>query len=783
MGLACLLLGLLGQTNGLLAQQAALNVDQIMEGTSFTGHQPNGLFWAEDGSKLYFRWNPDDGPADSLYSVPGNGGTPTKVSPAERRALPAQNGTYNSTYKEKLYEKNGDLFLYTIKTGATRQITNTVDREEEPAFSADEQSVLYTLNGNLYQWQRSTGLVTQLTDFQEKSGGRGSKNKMEAWLEQDQLAYIEVLKTRDDRSNDTRTQRQYDQPQRPFVVRYGKQQSISDIQLAPNGRYITFILTTEAPSAKSTLVPSYVTKSGFVENLYSRPKVGSQLSHSTLGIIDLTADTVVYLDGSTLPGIQEAPAYYAEYNRPDTLPNPRSFFTYGPFWNGDGTQAFVVLRSRDNKDRWFALLDAATGQLETVYRHHDDAWVNGPGIGYNFSAGQCGWLPDNQQLWFLTEETGYSHLNTYHVKTRKRKALTAGNWEVHDAFIGRNNKYWYLTTSEVHPGERHFYRMALKGGKREQLTSMEGNNTVVLSPNGQRLGIRYSYYNKPWEVYLADAKKGATATRTTTSTTTAFDAYPWRQPELVTFTAADGTTVYARLYKAKGGTVASPGVIFVHGAGYLQNAHKWWSNYYREYMFHNLLADQGYTVLDIDYRGSAGYGRDFRTGIYRFMGGKDLDDHVDGARYLAGEHGVDADNIGIYGGSYGGFITLMALFTQPTIFKAGASLRPVTDWAHYNHPYTSNILNTPVTDSIAYYKSSPIYHAEGLRDALLICHGMIDRNVQFQDVARLAQRLIELRKNNWEVALYPLEGHGFREPTSWADEYRRILKLFEENLK
>ena len=180
-----------------------------------------------------------------------------------------------------------------------------------------------------------------------------------------------------------------------------------------------------------------------------------------------------------------------------------------------------------------------------------------------------------------------------------------------------------------------------------------------------------------------------------------------------------------------------PAVIFVHGAGYLQNAHKYWSTYYREYMFHNLLASRGYVVLDPDYRASSGYGRDWRTAIYRHMGGHDLNDVVDGAKFLVQTEKVDPKRIGVYGGSYGGFITLMAMFTTPDVFAAGAALRPVTDWAHYNHGYTSNILNVPQIDPEAYKKSSPIYFAEGLKGRLLICHGMVDTNVFFQDSVRL----------------------------------------------
>jgi len=145
-------------------------------------------------------------------------------------------------------------------------------------------------------------------------------------------------------------------------------------------------------------------------------------------------------------------------------------------------------------------------------------------------------------------------------------------------------------------------------------------------------------------------------------------------------------------------------------------------------------------------------------------------------------HGIKAGQIGIYGGSYGGFITLMALFNESDTFSSGAALRSVTDWAHYNHGYTANILNEPFNDPISYKRSSPIYFAEGLKGNLLIAHGMVDVNVHFQDVVRLSQRLIELGKDNWEMAVYPVEDHGFVEPSSWTDEYKRVLKLFNETL-
>jgi dipeptidyl aminopeptidase/acylaminoacyl peptidase len=282
--------------------------------------------------------------------------------------------------------------------------------------------------------------------------------------------------------------------------------------------------------------------------------------------------------------------------------------------------------------------------------------------------------------------------------------------------------------------------------------------------------------------------QGAQAKKITTTPTEEFLSFKWIEPKIISYRARDGQLVYARLYTPE--MVGArrdpkhPAVVFVHGAGYLQFAFKYWSqNYYREHFFHHLLAARGYVVLAPDYRGSAGYGRDWRAGIYEHMGGKDLDDTVDGAKFLVATEKVDPKRIGIYGGSYGGFLTLMAMFTTPDIFAAGAALRPVADWAHYNHSYTAPILNLPQNDIEAYRRSSPIYFADGLKGQLLICHGMVDSNVFFQDTVRLIQRLIELRKETWSVAPYPVEDHSFTEETSWADEYKRILRLFEDHLR
>ena len=212
-------------------------------------------------------------------------------------------------------------------------------------------------------------------------------------------------------------------------------------------------------------------------------------------------------------------------------------------------------------------------------------------------------------------------------------------------------------------------------------------------------------------------------------------------------------------------------------------AHRGWSVYgYGTHLgFLHYLLEQGYTVLDFDYRGSAGFGRDYRTDIARSMGIKDVDGAVAAAQYLVDAHGIDETRIGLYGVSYGGFMTLMAQFRYPGVFAAGISRAPVTDWAHYSDGWTSRILGVPHEDPEAYRRSSPIYYAEGLQDALLITHGLVDDNVHFQDTARLIQRLIELEKD-FDVMVYPVEPHTIQTEASRYDYARRAAAFFEEHL-
>ncbi len=757
----------------------ALKLENIMKGKGFIGHWPDKPYWSFDSKTLYFQWNPKNEKIDSWYALDVTSSKVHKLSIEELKKRIPQKYEFNRTHTKVCFARNGDIFVYNLTKNKLRQIINTITYESSPVFSADGKKIFYQKDDNLFQWIFADGSTSQLTNIRKASGSRQSgahKSEQEKWLENDRMQLFAVLRDREAIQKARTELRKKLKVDRPVAINIGNSR-IFGIQISPDERFITFIKMQPAQS-KHTEVPNYVTKSGYVENEKSRSKVGSTQASFRLVIFDRNLNKNYELKTNNISGINDWPKPYA-----GKIKGERGLTFSQLKYSPDAKNVLFVCRSQDNKDRWVLTLDLATGQPKVINRQTDSAWIGGPGIGNYWPTGNFGWMPDSKAVWYQSEKTGYSQLYVTNINTKKEKALTKGQFEVYEAQLSVNKTKWYLLTNQVHPGERQFYSMPLKGGKMTRLTQMTGYNESYLSPNEKQLALRYSYSNKPWEIYLKPNNSAAKAKQITHSQSEAYKAYSWRDPQVITFKAQDGEKVYARLYQPQKSMKNNAAIIFVHGAGYLQNADKYWSYYYREMMFHNLLADKGYTILDIDYRGSEGYGRDWRTGIYRHMGGLDLSDQVDGAKFLVEKYGINKNRIGIYGGSYGGFITLMAMFKAPGVFKCGAAIRSVTNWSNYNHGYTANILNTPVTDSVAYRQSSPIYFADGLKGHLLILHGIRDDNVHFQDVVDLNQRLIELGKKNWEMAIFPLERHGFKEASSWTDEYGRILALFEKELK
>jgi dipeptidyl aminopeptidase/acylaminoacyl peptidase len=758
------LLSALGVAAPASAQQRPafdLTIANIMRGPEVFGREPQRVRWSADGRYIYFYWNP---PGTKWSDPPypyriraTSGATPERLTEAQiDSAGPLfADGSYTRDRRLKVTSYEGDLYLVDIRTSRVTRLTETVTNETAPSMVANGVGVYFVRDNNVYYIEFATGSVRQITDVRTGPAPRDSSYAgQRGTLRSQQTELFDAIRERargDSMGRALLREHQSRQP-KPLYLNAGEQ--VGQLRITPNGSALLIQTFVPASAARQTEVPSFVTASGYTEPLRVRPKVGDEQSSGRIAFLPI---------GGEVRWLRLTPG--------DTIRPPANAFVVD--WSDDGSAALVIATSRDYKTRFIHAVDAK-GMLTTLDVLRDTAWVR---------TQQGGWL-EGDRAWYLSEADGYSHVYTVRANGSDKQQLTSGKWEVLNVQATPDKRTFYLATSETSPFDEQIWRMATTGGPREKITPQPGLHQATLSLDGQWIANVHSSANRPPELYLMRNRAGAEMAKLTTSPTAEWLAGPWIVPEIVWLVASDGVKVPARIYRPKDMN-AQPngaGVIFVHGAGYLHNVHNFWSSYAREYMFHHLLASRGYVVLDIDYRGSAGYGRDWRTAIYRHMGGRDLQDHVDGSRYLQKEFGISPDRVGIYGGSYGGFITLMALFTEPKHFGAGAGLRSVTDWAHYNHPYTAQILNTPDKDSLAFRRSSPIYFAQGLEDPLLIAHGMVDVNVHFQDVVRLAQRLIELGKENWEMAVYPVEDHGFVRPDSWTDEYTRIYKLFERYL-
>lgn len=776
--------------------QTPITLAQTMADPDWIGPPVEQAWWAWDGQHVQYNLKRDGATIRDTWQQPVAGGGAVRVDGAARGDLDGAQPQYDAARTRIAFVRNGDIFVRDLRNGALTQVTRSVATESRPQWSTGG-NLVFRVDNDWFQWRASGGaghaLVTQAAVLKAEKDPAAAPKADD--LRDRQLAMIRTLKDDRARSDAARVQdeawRSADTSRAPATTYLGDEVEIIDSALSPDAKWL--LVVTQAKDAEAGTagkMPKYVTESGHEEFEEVRTRVGQNAPlPQKLWLVDVAGAKASELKFDTLPGIASDPlAGLRKAAKLDALKGNRAVRIEtdgdgsGPaiHWSDDGHHVAVLVRAVDNKDRWLATVDLAAAKLQPRHRLTDPAWVN-----WNFN--EFGWLANAEgsagSLWFLSEQSGYSHL--YVSDGGAPRALTSGQWEVSAPQPSADGRTFYFTCNRQWPGDYEVCTVDRNGGAVREITALDGVEDFSLSPDGRKLLVRHSDSYLPPQLAVVGID-GASVVQLTDTRSPEFRRREWIEPEFVQVPSKHGAgTIAGKFYGPATLDLGRkyPVVLFVHGAGYLQDVHEKWPAYFREQMFHNLLVQQGYLVLDLDYRASAGHGRDWRTAIYRQMGTPELEDLLDGLDWLVASKQGDRDHAGLYGGSYGGFMAFMALFKQPGVFKAGAALRPVTDWSQYNHEYTSNILNTPVLDPEAYRKSSPIEYADGLQDHLLIAHGMIDDNVFYKDSVMLAQKLIELRKDKWELASYPLERHGFTHPDSWYDEYRRIYELFEKTLK
>jgi dipeptidyl aminopeptidase/acylaminoacyl peptidase len=787
-----------GLTTGLPALAAPLTLEQIMADPAWIGAPVRNAYWAADGGSVYYSLSRGDTSLVDLHRIDLGNGQDKVVAGAAMSGADAP-GVVETGGKRTAFVRNGDLFVRDLAGRRLIQVTRGVAGIADPQFSADGRSLSYRVGSDWFVYDFAGGLSAPAAILKTEKSPDAAPTPND--LHDLQLRTFSTLKRlqeqRDARRKEAEQQAGLDPSRGPQAFYLGEDIKILATSLSPNGRWLIAVTTAKnTDKGRVGKLTRYVTESGYEEFEDERLRVGrNPPAPQALVLLDLVNHTQHPLDLDKLPGIHDDPlkAIRAENGITTTPPTTRGINLVSEdesegespprtIWSRDGNALALELFAIDHKDRWIASVDFARYALVVQHRLSDAAWV---GWDYN----DFGWLPDGRTLWYQSEESGFVQLYSKRLDG-DAKALTKGRFEVSRPTLSTDGRWFYALANQEAPYAYDVYRVPSAGGKFERVTQLRGVEDFALSADGRRLLVTHSTSYMPAQIAVAAADGSGSARELTDTRTPAYKEISWIAPEIVKVpsTHFDGV-IYAKVYRAPGDAPGDahgalhPAVIFVHGAGYLQNVHLRYPYYAQEQMFHNLLVQKGYVVIDMDYRASQGYGRDWRTAIYRQMGHPELEDLLDGKKWLVEHAGVDPKRVGIYGGSYGGFMTLMALFRAPGEFAAGAALRPVTDWTQYDGGYTGAILNDPQVDPLAYARSSPIEFAAALQDPLLICHGVIDDNVLFEDSIRLYERLIELHKDNFTISPYPLDRHHFTNADSWLDEYKRIYRLFETNLR
>ncbi len=760
----------------------ALSARQASRDDRWLGLEVRDVIWSPDGDWVYFRWNLDPQPGDDpeldpWFRVRGDGSEMEQLPADQWEAVPSVDISFSPGKLYAAWTRDGTLYLW---DKASSQIRPVAAGEEAVAHFrfVDAGLLEYQRGSALYGHALSDGSVRLKARTIQAPDPASDKAQ---WLETQQAEMFEFIQQR----------RQIDSARNSQAASHGR---VPEIEL-PAGATLDWIgsmpdgsvlwIAHKDGAGVQTQYMDFVSESGEATPQLARTKVGGPDAEYTMGwlVVDGNLSNPQSVAGESadphghfiLPEDINATPAGAEGETVGT-----AVVIHPPQWSPDGRRAVLQIASFRHKDRWIVELDWKARRLSTRVHDHDDAWLGGPPpvAGY-LSPAYLAWL-DNKSFAFASERSGWSHL--YRYRSGRVTALTKGDWEVRDIQLSQDRGAWLITASKDHASDDHLYRMAAGGGKMARITRGEGRHNGTLSPSGNRVAFLSSDTLNLPDLFLVDFAKDAAGSRITQSGTENFFNYPLIKPELVSFPHPDdGKPVWGMVYLPPHPNGA--GLLHIHGGGYRQFTHRGWSVY--GFALHvgtlNYLLGLGYTVLDFDYRGGAGYGRDYRADIYRDMGNKDITGALPAIDHLVTERGVDRDRIGVYGISYGGFFTLAALFNHPGVFAAGIANASVTDWAHYNDIWTSRILNLPTNDPEAYLRSSPINNAAGLADPLLIVHGLMDDNVQFQDVARLTQRLIELEKP-FEMMVYPIERHTIKTESSRFDYVKRVENFFARHL-
>ncbi len=442
-------------------------------------------------------------------------------------------------------------------------------------------------------------------------------------------------------------------------------------------------------------------------------------------------------------------------------------------WLPDGRLTAQV-QNREQSRLDLLAFDPQTGAATTLFTETSVVWIN---LHNLFTP-----LRNGRFLWG-SERTGYQHLYLYEGNGELVRPLTQGEWLVESiAAVDQDNELVYFTATRHSPLERHLYAVSLSGGEPRQITAAPGMHDVVIDHARQRFLDVHHNRHAPPTITLRSLEDGRSLTTLYDTPDPRVERLNLPTPELVTLPTRDGVTLHGALYRPPQpfGPGPYPTIVSVYGGPHAQRVQESWL--LTVDMRAQYLASRGFLVFKLDNRGSARRGLQFEGALRHNMGDVEVQDQVDGVRWLVNQGLADPDRIGIYGWSYGGYMAAICLARAADTFHVAVAGAPVTHWDGYDTHYTERYMGLPQANPQGYEISSVLHHAPHIRGKLLLVHGLIDENVHFRHTARLINALNRARIP-YDLLIFPDERHMPRRLADRIYQEERVCGYFAEHLK
>jgi dipeptidyl-peptidase-4 len=706
------------------AQEEVTTAD-IWQTYRFITKSVNGVNWTKDGQyytsqndRYIIKYNISTGnPVDTLY---GKEGAPEDYVQFDGYSFsPQENKIMLSSGSEAIYRRSSKAFFY-IYDITKKEITRLIEGEKQSyaTFSPDGNQVAFVRDNNLYVTDLATMKTQTITTT-------GEKNKIihgsTDWVYEEEFSFAQAFYW----SSDSKKIGYYtfdESEVKEFMMQYW------------NGP------TTPYPDNYQ----------------FKYPKAGEDNSKITISVYNLTDKKSIKMDIGT-----ETDIYIPRIN-----------------WTQDANLLSIRRMNRLQNQLEILHADVKTGKTQVILTEKEETYID-----LDFTD-DLTYLEDGKTFLHTSERNGFKHIYLYDMSGKLIRQITDGKWEVSQVYgIDEKAKMIYFTSTEDSPLQRQLYKIKFNGKGKEKLSTRKGTHAPNFSKDFKYYLDYYSAADTPPAVSLHEAKSGKQlkVLEDNQAFNERLKEYKINSKEFFTFTTSEGVELNGWMIKPLDFDKSKkyPVLMFVYGGPGSQTVTDSWDTY--NYMWYQVLASKGYMVVSVDNRGTGARGAEFKKITYANLGKYEIQDQIATAKYLANLPTVDAERIGIWGWSYGGYMSSLGITVGADIFKAAIAVAPVSTWRFYDSIYTERYLKRPQDNAEGYDSNSPINHVEKLKGSYLLVHGTADDNVHFQNAIELQNALIKANKQ-FDSFYYPNRTHSISGGNTRFHLYTMMTNFLLKNL-